>query len=33
MVEVMAKCICPYCDKEFEADVEVDMEDLRNDLD
>ena len=31
----MAECVCPYCDKEFEDEVtiEVEAEDVRNDLD
>lgn len=37
MTEVtgMAICHCPYCDKEFESEItiEVEAEDMRSDLD
>ena len=37
MTEVtgMAECVCPYCNKEFESEVtiEVEAEDVRSDLD
>lgn len=36
----MAECVCPYCNKEFEdevtikdAEIEVEHEDVRSDLD
>ncbi len=33
MTEIIGQCHCPYCDKDFEGEVTIEVEDLRSDLD